>query len=72
MNSSVINFIKLGYTQSDGIIPMRRSCSKDSLLDSFKLRGCYLGLFVVIVVQTHVENEDYPYVAILIQTLEAT
>ena len=67
---SLIDLVKSRYAESDRIVPVWWSCREHAFLLSFKFRWLDLGLPIVVLIQTNVEDEDYPYVAEVFQTFK--
>ena len=71
MDGASFEPIKLSDGEADRIVPVGRSRRKDTLLGSFELWWLDFALFVVVVIQANVEDEDDPDVAEAIKTFEA-
>ena len=63
VHSAPVEPIKLSDGEADWIVSVGRSRREDALLGSLELWWLDLALFVVVVIQANVEDEDDPDIA---------
>ena len=70
-NRLILYLVKFGHAQAYGVVSVGTSCGKDAFLFSLELWRSNFGFLVIVVVEANVEDEDQPYVPIVLQTLQA-
>jgi hypothetical protein len=66
----VLHLVKLGYAQTNGVVSVRRPCSEHSFLVAVCLGRSNFCLHWVVIMESHMEDEDEPDVAEFRESLE--